>query len=69
MTIASFDAFSERCDISPKFTRRRIERIVQAIPSAAKATAEELSDAGHPSEVYGIIADQIACRVNQLIGG
>ncbi|MBQ6328386.1 MAG: hypothetical protein IJI35_05175, partial [Kiritimatiellae bacterium] len=58
--------FSAKCDISPKFTRWRIERIVQLLPSAAKATAEELSDAGHPSGVYGRIADQIACRINQL---
>ena len=66
VAIASFDAFSAKCDISPKFTRWRIERIVQLLPSAAKATAEELSDAGHPSGVYGRIADQIACRINQL---
>ena len=66
VSIASFDAFSEKCDISPKFTRGRIERLVQVIPSAMKATAEELSDTGHPSEVYDRIAEQASCRINQL---
>ena len=69
VTIKSFDTFSAECDISPKFTRGRIERIVQAVQPATRATAEELSDTGHPSGVYGRIADQIHCRINQLLEG
>lgn len=66
VTTASFDAFSAKCNISPKFTRGRIERIVQALMSAMNATAEELSDAGHPSAIYARISSQISRRAGQI---
>ena len=66
VTTASFDAFSAKCNISPKFTRGRIERIVQALMSAMSATAEELSDAGHPSDIYARISSQISRRAGQI---
>ena len=64
--IASFDDFARKCDINPKFVRGRIERIAQALPAAMKATAEELSDCGNPSEIYRTITDQTLRRVGQL---
>ena len=66
VTAASFDAFSAKCNISPKFTRGRIDRMVQAMMSAMNATAEELSDAGHPSGIYARISSQISRRAGQL---
>lgn len=66
VTMASFDAFSAECDISPKFTRGRIDRIVQELTPAMKATAEELSDTGHPSGIYGRISSQISKRAEQI---
>ena len=66
VTIASFDAFALKCDINPKFIRGRIERIVQAMPSAMKAIADELSDTGHPSGIYDGIAAQVVRRIDQL---
>lgn len=66
VTAASFDAFSAKCNISPKFTRGRIDRIVQAMMSAMNATAEELSDAGHPSGVYARISSQISRQAGQI---
>ena len=66
VTAASFDAFSSKCGISPKFTRGRIDRAVQMLTSAVKATAEELSDAGHPSDIYARISLQISRRAGQI---
>ena len=66
VTAASFDTFSAKCNISPKFTRGRIDRMVQAMMSAMNATAEELSDAGHPSGIYARSSSQISRRAGQL---
>ena len=63
---AAFDAFARKCDFNPKFVRSRIERLAEALPAAMAVVAEELSDGGHPSDIYGKIAEQTRSRIRQL---
>lgn len=62
----SFEAFARKCDFNPKFVRSRIERISEALPAAMVRVEEELSDGGHPSDIYGRIAAQTHARIGQL---
>ena len=67
VTAASFDAFAEKCDIKAKFVRDRIANLADGLSQAMEDVAGELSDAGHPSRIYGLISSQSQRRLAQLI--
>ena len=63
----AFDVLAGKCDINPKFMRGRIERMSDGLFAAVKEVSEELADSGHPSSVYGKIADLAERHVRQLM--
>ena len=67
VTAASFDAFAEKCDIKAKFVHDRIANLADELSQALDDVAGELSDAGHPSGIYGLISSQSQRRLGQLI--
>jgi serine/threonine-protein kinase HipA len=67
VTAASFDAFAEKCDINPKFVRDRVARLSDGLAMAMDDVSTELSDTGHPSQLYKDIAVQSQRRLRQLV--
>lgn len=63
---ASFDAFAKKCDVNPKFVKGRIEDLSDRLSAAMEEVGGELSDTGHPSSIYGKIAEQSQKRIHQL---
>lgn len=57
---------AEKADISPRLVFDRLESLVERIDAAASALAEELSDSGHPSDIYATIADVIRESIARL---
>jgi len=64
--LESFDTFAAKCDINPKFVRGRIDRMLSTFPAAMKDVAEELSDGGHHSPVFGKIIEFAQRHMDQL---
>ena len=63
-----FMRLAEKADISPRLVFDRLESLVERIDAAASALAEELSDSGHPSDIYASIAGVIRAHCAQIGG-
>ena len=64
VTRASFAAFAEKCDISPRAVLDRLDALTEVLPRKADGLSAEMSDEGHPSPIYArigeVIREQIA---------
>ncbi len=69
VSLESFDAFAVKCDVNPKFVRGRIDRLLSMLPAVMKDVAEELSDGGHHSPVFGKVIELAHRHMDQLRAG